>query len=544
MPKLSKTSHFLILLATFLIATQTDIIAAKKLKFRASKTHNIDSVGITLKLPKDSKAQLQSTLVARQHEVINGKRGADIYVGGEIWLYNEQLGKWEDPDKNAIILKKVSSLIPVKMMKASMTMANFKAGSNDKDKLDFTKTENQSKWYSLYAGGKYAVTPELVKGTDRKVTVYSLKEEPHEACYMFHQKGKNEVYFIQYILNKKVEAKYALSGIKSAVKATKFFKIRKSAATKKSSSQFQKRGTDKNKTRSPEFIASLERVIKEIGALSSWWYVETDDYVIASDLSNKQKKLARKIQEDITFLRNAYEQIQPAWSPFKEVSVVKVFGDRKGYVSYVGKAHEWSGGLWSPGRKELIVSSSSAGASKKFNFEQVLSTTYHEAYHQYNHYACEETQTSQWFNEGHACFFENSKIKSGKLSIEEDQRYFPQIMKAIKANKIDFKKQLFMGHQEFYKKNKDHNYAFAWSLVYYLRKYCWNNSKSPYSKVLDNYIANLKKLRNENAATKATFDEVDLEKLKADYIKFWNSKSLRKKTERRKIFKDFKFKKS
>jgi len=74
-------------------------------------------------------------------------------------------------------------------------------------------------------------------------------------------------------------------------------------------------------------------VIRNIQNLKGWWYLETDNFVIASDLKNK--KTISELQVNLEKCRSVFNQYYPQQHPLKAVSVCKVFESRDEYQGYV-----------------------------------------------------------------------------------------------------------------------------------------------------------------------------------------------------------------
>lgn len=99
-----------------------------------------------------------------------------------------------------------------------------------------------------------------------------------------------------------------------------------------------------------------------------------------------------------------------------------------------------------------------------------------------------------------------------------------------------------MGYKTFYSGNdtaRKYNYASAWLLVYYLRKYAAFENTSPYSKIVPTYYSELAKTRAQDKANKKAFEGIDLAQLQKDIIEFWDSRNLRGNARHNLIFKNY-----
>ncbi len=291
--------------------------------------------------------------------------------------------------------------------------------------------------------------------------------------------------------------------------------------------------------KSSEFAASRADVIASIRNMKDWWYVETKNYIIVSNLSTRDRQLMRRLQKDIEYLRSAYEQFMPAHRPITAVSVVRVFGSSKEYVDYVGESMRWTAGVWISRKKELVINPFGSGHGVQ-DIGAVLRTVYHEAFHQYLFYAFGRLPTSVWYNEGHAEFYETSAITQSRLSVGENSQHLSQLMTAIRSGDAGVVRMLGMSYEEFYAKSRrSRNYAVAWGLVYYLRKGAVVRQQNPYAQVLDRYSEAIKQKKNPTAATAAAFVGIDMKEFEADFIAFWKSSQVRRTAERQRIFRAY-----
>ena len=79
-----------------------------------------------------------------------------------------------------------------------------------------------------------------------------------------------------------------------------------------------------------------------------WWFAETDNYVFKSNLSSKQRRLAKSLQDRIEVMRKKLHKFIPPVNEIDEVSVVTIIDSKANYLNYVKEAPEWSAGLWHP----------------------------------------------------------------------------------------------------------------------------------------------------------------------------------------------------
>ena len=311
----------------------------------------------------------------------------------------------------------------------------------------------------------------------------------------------------------------------------RYFKISESKELKASNQNFSTRPKG---DKSPQFIETVNRVKKEVSGMPNWWFAETENYIIKSNLSSRNRILAKKIQAQVEVMRKSYELFLPANKEIQEVSVITIPATREEYQNYVGQGMEWSGGIWSPSRRELVLSTMNKEAKSSANKDWILDVLNHEAFHQYLFYALEKVRAPMWFNEGHAELFAHSTFSVGKIKLEEDKGGLSKLYPMIKSGRIDFKSHIYANHEAYYA-DKDLNYPLGWALCYYLRKAAPLYKNRNYAEVLPKTIQALREGKSADEATKLGFYNVDLDQFTKDFCVFWQSKSMRSKASRTKI---------
>jgi len=317
----------------------------------------------------------------------------------------------------------------------------------------------------------------------------------------------------------------------------------------------QKKFQDKSgldQDHSSQYEATRRRIIDNIKNLDGWWYVETPNYVLASDMTRKDRRLALEIQRDIEIMRDAYAQLIPPRAYIEEVSVIRVFHNRSDYVNYVDKEVEWSGGVWMPAKKELVISPVEH-TNKKLKRKTMLQVVYHEAFHQYLFYALDHIEPPIWFNEGHAAFFETCRINHSSEVIQVmESKKRARVLEDItdRRQPPNLRGLLQMDARAFYRygqsgptaeRQRDENYALAWGLVYFLRKATHLYKDANYAALCPAMIETLMQQRgNQRSVNQAMEKIIDFDQLTKDFVDFWTDSGDRKKAERRHLFKNAK----
>lgn len=264
---------------------------------------------------------------------------------------------------------------------------------------------------------------------------------------------------------------------------------------------------------------------KSIANMKGWWYAETPEYIFLSDIrSAAGKALVRDLQKNMPVLRNAFMRLIPPFTDNTDVSVVRIYQESEAYKQYVGESHEWSVGLWSPMRRELVI------LAQDKEREQTMNVITHESFHQYLFYACNMIPNAVWYNEGHACFFETAQVGSrGRVRINENSRV-NHLGRNLDAATALLPKLLQYDYNGFYNgsdEQRDLNYTTAWALIYFLRRGVPEEKLEAYAGILDAYLKNLATTKDAAAATAAAFENIDMPRFQKAFANFWRRNSIR-----------------
>jgi hypothetical protein len=119
---------------------------------------------------------------------------------------------------------------------------------------------------------------------------------------------------------------------------------------------------------------------KSIAGMKEWWFAETTEYIFLSDVrSATGRTLVRKMQTDMPHFREACAKLIPPFEPITDANIVRIFESPEAYKQYVGPAHEWSIGLWSPMQRELVI------LSQGTDHQKTLEIIMHEGFHRLLH---------------------------------------------------------------------------------------------------------------------------------------------------------------
>ena len=272
------------------------------------------------------------------------------------------------------------------------------------------------------------------------------------------------------------------------------------------------------------FERSVSTSVSGGGNISSmkWWNSENDMYCFMTDLDKaKGGKFVKDTMRLMDAMRNAYEKYVP---PQKSVGkcTVRVFRSMDGYRGYLsgnGTGAEWSCGLWDPSREELLVAAEDR--------TQALNTMRHEAFHQYLFYATGNGHHAMWFNEGHACFFENVKYNPAKNTVTVVDEGSRAKWVAANAERVAaaIPSVLAKSYEQFYGGSEDRvslNYATSWAVVYFLEKGAYASDEfTPYRGICAKYLELTQGGVDSAEATKRAWELVEGRDVSADFMKFW-----------------------
>jgi hypothetical protein len=181
-----------------------------------------------------------------------------------------------------------------------------------------------------------------------------------------------------------------------------------------------------------------------------------------------------------------------------------------------------------------------------------MAVLYHEAMHQYFHYANGEMPPASWFNEGYGEYYGGAKTDRFQKTIrliEKNEMRWQVIKQARKDDQWpELKHLLAMTQQQFYnRKDKRYpvmnNYAFGWAFCYFLeqeRQKPAGERNEEWAGFPDRYVQELRKAADEartkmpadapkgslirfaipvqKQAFEATFGKVDFKPLQAAWV--------------------------
>lgn len=244
----------------------------------------------------------------------------------------------------------------------------------------------------------------------------------------------------------------------------------------------------------PQYLNPEFRLERRRGLVRGWKGIDTTNYLILHN--SKDTALLAAIENDIEAIRSLYEELFPAVRPVEAVSVVRLCKDREEYLSYGGAKQ--SAGYWNSVRQELVMYDNVGGQQgSRLGNRDSLIVLYHEAFHQYIHYAVGELPPHSWFNEGFGDYFSGAVIYKNSQRVKKigsNPWRLGTIQKAIAdAKQVPLVDLIQAEQSEYYQPDKARlYYAEGWSLIYFLNNAPVVRKNEAWQQILPVYFETLK----------------------------------------------------
>ncbi len=465
---------------------------------------------------------------------------AEMFDPRDLWYATQYRGRWEDERGNAMVFGVIDSMMPTGFPREHVLRQDFdRAFQGSKPP---TGGADWAKWVEEFSGVGVRSPPERLPQGPRLQSVARFDLESTDRPrlgYAFnfvsniHGVDEDQWFFLLFEFAVGTDRQAARHVIEREILGSLQPIPRTETARPSVAQRFQSPDTAVGDV-SPERAESRGAALNSIRGMPGWWHVETPQYILVSNLSGAERALVRGIQEDLNALREVWERMIPPRRPIEAISVVRVFADGEEYVEYVGEENRWTGGIWMPRRRELVIRPQEHGRARDRR-EHAAGLVNHEAFHQYVFYAFDAVETSVWYNEGHAVFFEPAEFTRDGLRINENDRYVSVVESVLggRDGGYDVRELLKKTDEEFYLRQavdrgpRRQNYAMAWALIYYLRKAAPLEGDNDYEKILDRYADALWQTRNADQATRLAFEGVDMDAFNRNFKAFWDSRSRR-----------------
>ena len=515
---------FLILFLTILSVNGTDLEPKKKAM--------IESAGLSFKILKGMKVIPSKVLSARfwTQKGEYGTKKVEAYPVEDLWRQEQVLIQYKN-ESCIMTVCQVKTPYPKesdveKISRDYTTAESYLAHSKKKVKWN---TKKLKEWSSSFAGQKVTSAKNGYLGKNYKYKCRQLafesKKKQHYSFILYRKKSESILVDLQFDTD--LDKKKLSRACSKILRTFSFTRVKESGG----STKFSSKKTRKNGERSDKYKIAVERVKKEVLGMKGWWYAETANYIMKSNMEKKERKVAIEIQKNLESMREVFERTLPPKGVIERVSVVTVLKSRTEFLKYLEGTGvpDWAGGVWMPSRGELVLYNIK---NSKTGTMEVLG---HEAFHQYLTCATDAQTSPVWFNEGTAGFFEGTILKkSGQAKIGEHRYHLRKILPYIKGSKFNLESFVHWKHNEFYT-NKEIGYPLGWALTYFLRKAGHLYKDKPYGEICERLLKKLYERKSWTAANDYAFEGVDFKELQKDFIEFWDNKRLRKKALKTKI---------
>lgn len=465
--------------------------------------------GLKIRTFAGSKAQPALTPKAQHWRFSRGeeKWTETHYDAREIWMARERVGEWKDKRGNVLTLAAPSAFCPefekghAKREDIEKKMAGDDGAFADPD------DKALARWAGAFADKTVmpdAVMPLTVTGFD---AVRWVDMDEASSLGVFFRPKAGKWYYAAFSFADPLRPKEADTFVKTFLKGV----VQGKAAARKDG----------------------------ISVSGQWKkFPEKDGYLYQTDLSLTQAQAFIKMAgRMMAAMREAYMRYVP---PVKKlgVSSVRIFASREGYNAYMqgatGESGERSIGLWSPSHEELLILDQGNSARA-----ETLKIMRHEAFHQYLFYATGRGNHAMWFNEGHACLFENVQYdaKKNRVRTWDDPTDRRAMRVSADPGKIAglMEKILACDYKAFYAgtlEEVNDRYTAAWALVYFLQKGAPSMPAfSAYAGVLPAYMSAMAAGKSAEEATREAFASVAQRDLAQDFLAFWSKRTGARKYE-------------
>lgn len=473
----------------------------------------LDMHGDPISMPKADSYLVTSATGARRLE--------DRFDVWDLWTCHVVRGRWRDDAGNILTIAQLSALPPNDQPGVTRTRADFFERLRAPDPDNVSHRDEMACACSPVEL-KHAVKPRRAKRRNLSALFYYYTADESAIAYAFRVNESWYLAVLQLMSGENFNAASAAfdSDFLDNVTALPPPKPQKNAKKAKST----KRPSPDNQQ------LTLDAYCRLVVNYSNWHYASDTNSTIAvvDDLDGLNRtSFIPSLTSTLPKLRAEYTKRIP--SPLEgtnSIAAVRVFRDRQEYLSFVGVEAKWTGAIFSPTHREIVMYLPQSGVG------ELMHTIAHEAFHQYLAYAGAMVSSPPWFNEGHAILFEHSHFDSkGTIVFDKDVEaaMWVQANADLLAENIPALLEMdYMpreGENEnfgFYAGTDEErlaHYRLAWSIAYFLEIGAPNVRFRPFEKVRQNLMEALVRTRNGRSATSAALDG----ELRSDLIDEWRA---------------------
>jgi hypothetical protein len=214
--------------------------------------------------------------------------------------------------------------------------------------------------------------------------------------------------------------------------------------------------------------AKREALKASIAANPGWYAVNTPHYVFMSN--SKNRSYIESLAKEVEIVRERiYMKLFPPRNQEESISPVRVLDTEAEYHQYGGPGG--SAGYFSSDSGELVLFTKFEDVTKAKSAEFCRSVMFHEAFHQYVHFAIGDVSPHSWFNEGHGDYFAGMVVNGTNITFNTFS-WRVQFLKQHMRERRDLipVRSLIRYPQREYYSNAGLKYSEGWALIYYLRE--------------------------------------------------------------------------
>lgn len=468
------------------------------------------------------------------YDVKDTEHKVKIVELNEIWTIRQTIASFVS--ESGISIK---ALVPSLPVPKGIKPIRFRIDGEEKECMRLTDFEEWvssaelpedfdfSRWLEFFGGTGWRDAGDMLKPKTKDLDVKTLIHGSCEFAVLAESKrypSRRLALIFSFPLYPDSQQKQMLRILESCISSIALTEpqAKKEKEVRKISSQFGKKSS--GKMVSEEYSASRERVIASVENTPGWWYMETEHFIIVSNI--RRKRDINLIKNDIDKIYAAYQKIIPPLVPISAVSVIRIFDDHKEFLAFT-EAEDWNAGIWMPRKQELafFLDSEADKREQAYQREFVL---HHEMFHQYLHYALNGVLTHVWFNEGFANFFEKTVCRSaGKYSIPIAKEDLEWGKKVLESPYADVNRLLKLSYDEFYD-DYEKAYPAAFALAVFLAKGAQQikdaELRARYLAIPYIYYKTCLETRSHEKAQEAAWKDIDMEEFNEEFRDFWSAK--------------------
>ncbi len=505
-----------------------------------SNPERIENAGVVMPSPMGFE---QAPLKSPEVLVYQFTRGEESWTEErlhviDMWIASQHIAGWQDDRGGIVTLARMTTILPNDLIEQDVSRENYPALSEEYGYVPgaVNLKEDLTVWIKNYTGLSFVGEPMSLQINRSRLA--DLFEFPTGnsglRVYAFRfnkrfpgQANAPECWFCIYISVSETPGPGFDRSIRSGLlsKLSGFGGRTVPAAFK---STKNRSGENAGKWSDPV----RDSIHESVAYLDDWWYMDSENYVMLSNDGGAETKAADVLEMLESSRKNFSAVVAFPQNATSGPGVVRLFASDEEYERYIledgadASVAEWSAGVFSGRRRELVIRPIKA---KGTSVDQVIR---HEAFHQYLFNALGGEETSPWFNEGLAIFFEGMRTDSrGKCDIREVRAYSEWIQKELRRRDVNWEERLqallYADYPAFYSAPAS-SYPLAYSFMYYLLRGAPLERGSPYAGIIPGYLSALQQTGSPNHATEAAFSKIDMKRLTRDFRNFWLSSKSRR----------------